>query len=45
VRLMGRRQLGGVGLFDRLVPVLSVLDRVLPWPFGLQVIAIARKPA
>ena len=42
-RLLRRPELGGVGLFDALVPVLRAVDR-LPWPFGLQLIAIARKP-
>ena len=45
VRLLQRMELAGIGAFDRLVPVLALLDRLLDWPFGLQVIAIARKPA
>jgi SAM-dependent methyltransferase len=44
VRLLQRTELAGVGAFDRLVPLLAVVDRLLDWPFGLQVIAIARKP-
>ena len=42
-KLLGRPELGGVGLFDRLVPALRLVDS-LPWPFGLQLIAIAKKP-
>src|SRR2546423_8472425 len=45
VRLLGRTELAGVGAFDRLVPLLAVVDGLLDWPFGLQVIAIPRKPA
>lgn len=44
VRLLGLRRLRGAGLFDRLVPVLAVLDRV-ELPLGLSLIAVARKPA
>jgi SAM-dependent methyltransferase len=42
-RLLRRQELGAVALFDRLVPMLKIVDR-LPWPFGLQLIAISRKP-
>jgi SAM-dependent methyltransferase len=44
VRLLGLRRLRGANLFDRLVPALAVLDRV-ELPFGLSLIAVARKPA
>jgi SAM-dependent methyltransferase len=44
VRLLGLRRLRGTGLFDRLVPVLSLLDRI-ELPVGLSLIAVARKPA
>jgi SAM-dependent methyltransferase len=44
VRLLGLRRLRGAGLFDRLVPALSLLDRV-ELPLGLSLIAVARKPA
>jgi SAM-dependent methyltransferase len=44
VRLLGLRRLRGAGLFDRLVPALSILDRV-ELPLGLSLIAVARKPA
>ena len=44
VKLLGRTKLGGVGLFDRLVPALERLDTLTDWPFGLQLVAIARKP-
>lgn len=44
VRLLGLRRLRGAGLFDRLVPALSVLDQV-ELPLGLSLIAVARKPA
>ncbi len=43
VRLLGLRRLRGTGLFDRLVPVLAVLDLV-ELPVGLSLIAVARKP-
>jgi SAM-dependent methyltransferase len=43
-RLLGLRRLRGANLFDRLVPALAVLDRV-ELPFGLSLIAVARKPA
>src|SRR6267143_4803645 len=44
VRLLGLRRLRGASLFDRLVPALSILDRV-ELPLGLSLIAVARKPA
>ncbi|MDQ6713145.1 MAG: class I SAM-dependent methyltransferase [Candidatus Dormibacteraeota bacterium] len=43
VRLLGLRQLRGARLFDRLVPILAVLDRI-ELPVGLSLIAVARKP-
>jgi SAM-dependent methyltransferase len=43
VRLLGKPQVDGAGLFDRLVPVLAVLERPIPPPFGLSVVAVARK--
>lgn len=44
VRVLRRGALGAVGLFDRLVPLLALADRVLEPPFGLSLVAIARKP-
>ena len=44
VRLLGLRRLRGTGLFDRLVPVLTLADRI-ELPVGLSLIAVARKPA
>ncbi len=44
IRLFRQRRLRGAGLFDRLVPVLMVLDRV-EMPLGLSLIAVARKPS
>ncbi len=44
VRLLGLRRLRGTGLFDRLVPAFTLLDRV-ELPVGLSLIAVARKPA
>lgn len=44
IRLLGFRELHGVGLNERLVPLLSALDAVEP-PFGLSLIAVGRKPA
>ncbi len=43
VRLLRLRRLRGTGLFDRLVPAFTILDR-LELPLGLSLIAIARKP-
>jgi SAM-dependent methyltransferase len=42
--LLRRRSLAGVGLYDRLVPVLSRLDRLVEVPVGLSLVAVARKP-
>jgi SAM-dependent methyltransferase len=44
VRLLGLRRLRGANLFDQMVPALALLDRV-ELPFGLSLIAVARKPA
>jgi SAM-dependent methyltransferase len=44
VRLLRQRRLRGAGLFDRLVPVFRVLDR-LEMPLGLSLIAVGRKPS
>jgi SAM-dependent methyltransferase len=44
VRLLGMRRLRGASLFDQLVPMFSLLDRV-ELPVGLSLIAVARKPA
>jgi len=45
VKLMGQPRLGGVGLFDSMVPLLARAERIATPPFGLSVVAIARKPA
>jgi len=42
-RLLGRRKLSAVGLYDRLVPVLARIDRMAEPPVGLSLIAVARK--
>jgi SAM-dependent methyltransferase len=34
-----------LGLYDRLIPWLERAERVLPVPFGLSLIAVARKPS
>lgn len=44
-RLLRRDKLGAVGLYDRLVPLLARIDRLAEPPFGLSLIAVARKPA
>jgi len=44
VRLLRQRRLRATGLFDRLVPALAALD-TFELPFGLSLIAVARKPA
>ncbi len=41
--LLRRRQLGGVGIYDRLVPALSWLDQRLQLPVGLSLISRASK--
>jgi SAM-dependent methyltransferase len=43
VKLLGRPRLGGVRLFDSMVPVMAHAERVVTPPFGLSVVAIARK--
>jgi len=43
-RLLRRRQLAGVGVYDRLVPALAAIDRLVEPPFGLSLIAVARRP-
>ncbi len=43
VKVLGRPQLGATGLFDRMVPALAALERSAPPPFGLSVVAVARK--
>jgi SAM-dependent methyltransferase len=42
--LLRRRALAGVGLYDRLVPVLARFDRLVELPVGLSLVAVARKP-
>ncbi len=44
-RLLRRRRLGAVGLYDRLVPALAGFDRLAEPPFGLSLVAVGRKPA
>jgi SAM-dependent methyltransferase len=44
VRLLRQRKLRGVRTYDRLVPVLSRIDRLIEPPVGLSLIAVARKP-
>jgi SAM-dependent methyltransferase len=43
VRALGRVELGATGLFDGMVPVLSAIERFVRPPFGLSVVAVARK--
>ncbi len=43
VKLLGRPELGATGLFDRMVPALSAVERYVRPPFGLSVVAIGRK--
>jgi SAM-dependent methyltransferase len=43
VKLLRRPSLGATGLFDKLVPALARLERVVRPPFGLSVVAVARK--
>jgi len=38
-----RTELRGIGLYDRLVPVLAAADRVLELPMGLSILASGRK--
>jgi hypothetical protein len=42
-RLLRRRRLGGVAVYDRLVPALSWLDQRLELPVGLSLTARATK--
>jgi SAM-dependent methyltransferase len=42
--LLRRGGLSAVGLYDRLVPVLARLDRLVEFPVGLSLVAVARKP-
>jgi SAM-dependent methyltransferase len=42
--VLRRRALVGVGLYDRLVPVLSRFDRLVELPIGLSLVAVSRKP-
>lgn len=44
VKLLGRPQLEGIGIFDSLVPLLRRVERFAPIPFGLSLVAVARKP-
>jgi len=37
------RQLRGVAIYDRLVPVLAALDQIVEFPVGLSLVAVARK--
>jgi SAM-dependent methyltransferase len=43
VKLLGKPELGATGLFDKLVPALSTIERMVRPPFGLSVVAVARK--
>jgi SAM-dependent methyltransferase len=43
IKLLGRPRLGGVRLFDAMVPLMARAERVVRPPFGLSVVAIARK--
>jgi SAM-dependent methyltransferase len=43
--LLRRRRLGAVGLYDRMVPLLSRIDALIEPPFGLSLVAVGRKPA
>ena len=40
--LLRRHTLQGVGLYDRLVPLLARVDRVVEFPFGLSLVVVAR---
>jgi hypothetical protein len=35
--------LHGIGVYDRLVPILAAADRLAEFPVGLSLVAIARK--
>jgi SAM-dependent methyltransferase len=43
-RLLGQMQLKAVRAYDGLVPILAAAERLIRPPFGLSVVAIARKP-
>jgi SAM-dependent methyltransferase len=43
VKLLRRPSLRATGLYDKLVPALARLERVISPPFGLSVVAVARK--
>jgi SAM-dependent methyltransferase len=45
VRLLGRRRLQAVRAYDRLVPAMAAVERLVRPPFGLSVVAVARKPS
>jgi SAM-dependent methyltransferase len=42
-RLLRRRRLGAVGIYDRVVPLLAWSDHLAEPPIGLSLIAVARK--
>ena len=44
MRLLRQRRLNAVRVYDSLVPLLARAERLLRPPFGLSVVAIARKP-
>ena len=44
-RLLGKGELSGVQLYDRAVRALAGFDRLVEPPFGLSLVALARKPA
>jgi SAM-dependent methyltransferase len=41
--LLRRRELAGVGLYDRLVPLLARVDRAIEPPVGLSLVAVSSK--
>jgi SAM-dependent methyltransferase len=41
--VLRRTSLRGVGLYDRIVPGMALLDRFVEFPFGLSLIAVGRK--
>ena len=45
-RILGKDILpeGSLGLFNRLTPLFIAIEKVIPAPFGLSLIAIGRKP-
>jgi hypothetical protein len=45
VRLLRQRRLKAVRAYDRLVPLLTGLERMVSPPFGLSVVALAHRPA